>query len=902
MSGTHAPSVEDVNEKLSVMSEPTITQNVPNLSQFGPKSTHDEIKTNAESSTSDHATIATPETSRAAVTEYQTVAGATAADQAAINHQPSIFPHPSSTGIDHESDGPSLQTQNFADELPTRVAFGISTTAAPANPMSVLLASQASINGPLHLPIQPLDAPSTSPPVIGHQLPLTLPPASLVQSSAAAVPPYEAPQAPHVANFVAAGASATSSSVPAQLEALSAAPVPALSPTTSQPSAAPPLTTPTSPSKSFASSVAPVSLTQALPTAPFNPPAAFPSPSPQNTSLDHLSRPNVPSPTIISSYNGTYPYKRTKLDTPLAYRNPNTSSPTYSYSTADSTPPAQLSVVAPPISLMPPSSLNINRLLILYDKPRFAHTRQQVSDLERATQAGKLTTVEISELETSTFTIQLGDFYYMNICIEYNDEFEHNLKLLSEYVRKHPEVFRKVPDIAYHVQFDYDKNWWTDVKQEEKDSYYEFLKALSECCGDHVLQCSIINKYELKTIYMTDKSELEKLGAEIQRDLNHWNKLRVCDYGENFIRFFPGVKFPESLEILNIGGGYSLETLSGFKIPSDLKILIASKGCLTSIDNIAFPASLQRLELEDNKIYFINYAQLPAGLMSLDLSQNRIDNLRGVHFPRGLKSLSLAANPIECIKGAKFPELLEYLNISHIPNESMTGVKFPDYLRELNLQRSMTTTRGLKLSPGLRSLNLAQNGVNSINPLKLPDSIEKLHLGKNNIKTMNKVVFPSRLEELYLGDNLITTLKNIQFPLHLKVLDMDMDPEWEEHDKYITTLKDVVLPPTLKVLRLRGHKIKSLELFEFPPALEHLSLACNELRVMRNIRFGRALQVLDLSGNNELSGLEMLNLPDSVTDLRIAEHQVPMLPGYVIERANVRLLTIGVSPYRPHSM
>jgi hypothetical protein len=895
MSGRDAPVAEVVNEMHLAESDPTLTQNVPNLSQFGPNPTRDEIKTIAVSSTSDDAPAETPETSHAAITEYRTTAGAVAADQVIINHEPT------SADTVHEDVIPTLQTQSIANELPDGVTDHTSTTAAPGNPMSVLLASQASNNGSLHPPSQPQDGPSASLLAFGHQLPLSLPPVAPLQAAGTAVHPYEAQ---HVATLVAAGTSTIHSPIPTQSAALPTGQILILPPTSSQPSAASPLTTLTSASNSFASSAPPVSSTQALPAASLNaiPPAVFPSPPPQSASLNHLPRPNGPTPALAPTYNGTFPYKRTKLDTPLAYRNPNTSSPTYSYPAADSTPRAQLSVVAPPISLMPPSSLNTNRLLILYDKPRFAHTRQQVSDLERATQTGKLTRVEISELEASTSTIMLGDFHYMNICIEYNDEFEHNLKLLSEYVRKHPEVFRKVPDIAYHVQFDYDKNWWTDVKQEEKDSYYEFLRALSECCGDHVLQCSIINKYELKTIYMTDKSELEKLGAEIQRDLNHWSKLRVCDYGENFIRFFPGVKFPESLEILNIGGGYSLETLSGFKIPSDLKILIASKGCLTSIDNIVFPASLQRLELEDNKIYFINYAQLPAGLISLDLSQNRIDNLRGVHFPRGLKSLSLAANPIECIKGAKFPELLEYLNISHIPNESMTGVKFPDYLRELNLQRSMTTTRGLKLSPGLRSLNLAQNGVNSINPLKLPDSIEKLHLGKNNIKTLNKVMFPSRLEELYLGDNLITTLKNIQFPLHLRILDMDMDPEWEEHDKYITTLKDVVLPPTLKVLRLRGHKIKSLELFEFPPALEHLSLACNELRVIRNIRFGRALQVLDLSGNNELSGLEMLSLPDSVTDLRIAEHQVPMLPGYVIERANVRLLTIGVSPYRPHPM
>ncbi|CAH2351502.1 hypothetical protein CLIB1423_03S07756 [[Candida] railenensis] len=631
---------------------------------------------------------------------------------------------------------------------------------------------------------------------------------------------------------------------------------------------------------------------------------------------------NQPTSSTSSAYNGNdYLHKKQKLDysvptatTPNAPFNQSTYKPatppyppnSYPYkpsqqqqihSPAFTSPPLPPSASsAPPYPVVPS---NKKRLVILYDKLRFQHSKQQLEDLQKVTPVDLLTIIELRELEAKKVEVETANpnFQYLNICIEFNDEFESNLNLLSDFLESNPKILVKIPDIAYHIHFDYDKSW-SDVKSFEKEAYSRFLNVLNEVAGKQVVQCSIINKYELKTIYLTERNDLQVLGQEIQEDISKWTNLKVCDYGENFIRFFPGVKFPDGLETLNIGGGYSLETLSGFKIPSRLKTLIASKGCITSIDNVTFPPSLERLDLVDNKIYFLNYVQLPPNLVSLDISQNRVDNLRGVVFPRNLKSLSLAANPIECIKGAKFPESLDYLDLSFLPNESMTGLKFPDSLKELNLQQSMTNTRGLKLPARLLSLNLAQNGVNSINPLKLPNSIQSLHLGKNNIKTLNKVSFPMQLRELYLGDNLITTLKNIQFPLSLEILDMDMDPEWEEHEKYITTLKDVVFPPNLKVLKLRGHKIKSLESFEFPFYLEHLCLAYNELKIVRNIKFGRNLKILDLSGNNELAGIDMFYIPESVIDLRIAEHQVSQLPGYVIERANSKQLTISVSPWR----
>ncbi|KAK6456719.1 uncharacterized protein RJT20DRAFT_126764 [Scheffersomyces xylosifermentans] len=554
------------------------------------------------------------------------------------------------------------------------------------------------------------------------------------------------------------------------------------------------------------------------------------------------------------------------------------------------------SSIPPPRNALPQQSFpKERRLVLLYDKPRYYHIIMQLKEL-REMPDNLVTVVELCDIDSllNDKILSTIKFDHLNICIEYNDEFEHNLKRFIDFFEKHPEKIQEVGDIGYHIHFAPGKKW-KDYKEFEVKEYIRFLQILHKVAGDKVVHCSVINKYDMDTVYITERNELAKLGQEIQEDIENWKNLKVLDYGESSIRFLPGVKLPDSLEVLNIGGGYALETLTGFKMPPKLRTLLAGQGAVHSIDNIVFPSTLENLGLEDNKIYFLNYVEFPETLKHLDVSQNRIESLRGVNFPKGLISLNLGFNPIDSIKSVKFPESLQYLEVSNIPNESMTGVKFPDHLDVLNLQSSMTTTRGLKLPPYVKTLILAGNGVNSINPLKLPNSVEILYLNDNNIKTLNKVQFPTNLRELYLGDNMITTLKNVTLPPTLEVLDFENDPDTEEHDKFITTLKDVVFPPNLKVLKLGYHAIKIIEAVDFPYSLTSLGLSYNDLKLIRGVRFGNNLKLLDLSGNHELTSIDNLILPESLSELRVPPELVPNLPAYIIERANKKQLLIKKS-------
>lgn len=527
-----------------------------------------------------------------------------------------------------------------------------------------------------------------------------------------------------------------------------------------------------------------------------------------------------------------------------------------------------------------------SRLILVAGHPKL-HLQEYLQDLRNRRNE---THIELSVYSLAQLDPKL--FYYVNICIEYDSDFISNLLILENFLGS--SVFTKATEVAYHIVFDATKKW-SQYSDDEKKQYGQFLETLNKFAGERVVQCSLINKYDSDTVYITEKDDLAKLGQEIQADISHWKNLKVFDYGMNCLRFLPGVRFPDSLQVMNIGGGFSLETLAGFKIPANLRVLNAPNGLISSIDCVSFPQTLERLNLADNRLYFLNYVDFPQRMILLDISQNHIDSLKNVNFPRNLKVLSVSNNPIECIKGARFPESVEYLDLSCIPNESMTGIKFPDLAISLNLQQSMTNTRGLKIPTGVKNLNLASNGVNSINPLKLPNSIESLFLANNNIKTLNKVAFPAALRKLYLGNNIITTLKNVQFPPTLEVLDMEMDPEVEENEKYLTSLKDVFLPQNLKVLKLGYHLIKSVESMEFPFHLEELSLQYNDLRVFRNIRFGPKLRVLDLSGNQELISIDNVFFPESLVDFKIPSLLLNNLPPNIVERANKRELVLTKS-------
>ncbi|CAN3365845.1 hypothetical protein DICA3_E27248 [Diutina catenulata] len=537
------------------------------------------------------------------------------------------------------------------------------------------------------------------------------------------------------------------------------------------------------------------------------------------------------------------------------------------------------------------------RVVIEFGGLKYFHSIMFVSELQAKEQVSVL---EVTDLNLDT---QLEDGAAVSFCLEYTDDsfFQNMSRLITWLESVPPSTFSSVPEVTYHV------HWaphlkWHDYSTKEKDIYTKFMDVVAARIGEQkVSHVSIIQKYDIETtVSITDPDAIDQLAKEVCDDVVRWRHLKILDYGVSSIRFLPTmISLADTLELFNIGGGYALETLGGFRMPR-LRALIASQNALHSVDDVQFPSTLRRLELSDNKIYFLSCVNFPPFLEHLDVSQNRIDSLKGVNLPSTLMVLNLSFNPIEQLKGVRFPDGMKYLDVSNIANESMAGVRFPDSLINLNLQASMTTTRGLKLPQFLTHLTLCDNNITSINPLRLPPTLQVLYLNNNAIKTLNKVTFPPHLRELYLGNNLITTLKNVHFPPSLEVLDMDMDPDLIGGDdefakKQLTSIKDAVFPRGLRVLKLGYHAIKSLELVDLSQ-LTMFSACYNDLRTVRGLRFHN-LKLLDLAGNREL-GIDHLLVPESVTELRVASEILKYLPPYLVDRVNSKQLLLRQSlPY-----
>lgn len=539
---------------------------------------------------------------------------------------------------------------------------------------------------------------------------------------------------------------------------------------------------------------------------------------------------------------------------------------------------------------VPPGNRH-RRIVVEFGPLKYFHLIMFLSDLQAKENVDIVDVANLNSLtEAETDTLLL-------FCLEYVDDlFTELMRALISWLSREPEVLDRIGEVTYHIHW-LPHHKWIDYTTEEKLVYTEFMNAVERYVGEakvrHVL---IIQKYDIETtVAITDPAEIDKLAQEICDDVVRWRHLKILDYGVLSFRFLPTlISLADTMEVLNIGGGYALETLGGFHIPR-LRVLIALQNALHAIDEVLFPLTLRRLELLDNKIYFLSYVSFPPFLEHLDVLQNRIDTLKGVNFPATLVLLNLAFNPIELLKGVRFPEGLRYLDVSNIPNESMAGIRFPDSVTNLNLQALMTTTRGLKLPPMLTQLCLCDNNITSINPLRLPLTLKVLYLNNNAIKTLNKVLFPPNLREIYLGNNLITTLKNVHFPASLEVLDMEMDPDLIGIDddfakRQLTLIKDVMLPHNLRVLRLGYHAISQLDLVDLPPGLV-LFLACyNGLHTLRGTRLPQ-MKLLDLAGNPMLT-FDHFVLPELVTELRLAPELLSHLPPYVIDRINQKQLLL----------
>ncbi|ODQ80019.1 hypothetical protein BABINDRAFT_8199 [Babjeviella inositovora NRRL Y-12698] len=364
------------------------------------------------------------------------------------------------------------------------------------------------------------------------------------------------------------------------------------------------------------------------------------------------------------------------------------------------------------------------------------------------------------------------------------------------------------------------------------------------------------------------------------------------------------IRFPESLQVLNLaqnGSLFTLYSLSNVVLPPSLTDLNLTRTNMSSVEGLKNLPFLRFLSLELNNLVSVEGLGIPSTLIYLNLSRNNLVSVEELDIPPTLTCLDLRVNNLQLFS-KKLPDSvtcidLEYnrlrelvnfripvncitLKLSANPLQKLqiTNAYDPNLkLRDLRLNNvAITTLRDVSPLPQcLTRFEISCSHVFSLSEVSLPMRLNHLEATNNMITSLENVEFPPRLETLRLRKNQISSLANVHFPDGLLTLELG--------DNKITSLDNVKFPPLLETLHLWKNQISSLVNAYFPDSLLALDLNANNLTSIDTIQFPPRLNVLNL-GKNLISAVNELHLPDSLEMLTLANQKYDTL----LNRASTR--------------
>ena len=217
----------------------------------------------------------------------------------------------------------------------------------------------------------------------------------------------------------------------------------------------------------------------------------------------------------------------------------------------------------------------------------------------------------------------------------------------------------------------------------------------------------------------------------------------------------------------------SLESnkLSSFK--ADLpccEFLYLKDNSLTDV-KIEAPV-LEHIDLSENKL--TSFPSLPDCLQVLILCNNELDLSQIPELPSNVRRLDLLGAGTGALQNYTFPSSLRELHLTEINLSGIGGVKFAkgSKLKYLNLSSSSLSIiddNMIEIPPGLESLDLFSNNLQSIDDLTIPQTVKSLDLGYNNLKSLK---VKSHIEILNLNENPIHLNFTVPKDLELRVLDL----------------------------------------------------------------------------------------------------------------------------------
>ncbi|GEQ71083.1 hypothetical protein JCM33374_g4764 [Metschnikowia sp. JCM 33374] len=285
-------------------------------------------------------------------------------------------------------------------------------------------------------------------------------------------------------------------------------------------------------------------------------------------------------------------------------------------------------------------------------------------------------------------------------------------------------------------------------------------------------------------------------------------------------------QLPRTLERLDLSGNHFRNFESEGKSPSwPVHIKSMNLGNNKSFDDssmkqlsqIAWPPFLETLHLGSNEVTSLEYlSNLPRSLKCLDLSRTDIKTFRVEHnddtypffrFPECLESLDLQARCMEFMRTTRidaiplkdriqFPSNLKYLNLSWHNKTNIANYLFPSSLETLLMEftdiNDLTRYNYIvgteeivswKHLINLKTLDLRENRLKTLENWCPPKSLQNLNLGVNEIKCLtasntplfngNFSEYTNNIEVLDISASTIQDIDdNVVLPRNLRTLDL----------------------------------------------------------------------------------------------------------------------------------
>lgn len=283
-----------------------------------------------------------------------------------------------------------------------------------------------------------------------------------------------------------------------------------------------------------------------------------------------------------------------------------------------------------------------------------------------------------------------------------------------------------------------------------------------------------------------------------------------------------GVQFPSSLRSLTLGW-CGLKQL-GFTFPGNLRSLIILGNLFAEVKlgDGRLPV-LEELVMRSCEIRKLEQVVFPESLKKLDLQDNRFRTakLDQVQLPPALEELHMQSCNLNAVQKLRFPQTLVVLDLGHntFTKARMDKVQLPSLLRQLLMSCcKVKQVERLALPPALREWDLSYNALDGagLALLALPATLESLTLTLAGIANPWVVRFPGALTTLVLtGNDLDPPPVGFVFPPGLEVLEVQRCG--------ITDFASYRFPPLLRKLNVRQNPYPAFGGYDWPPCEVHIN-------------------------------------------------------------------------------